>query len=189
MKIVKEHIILEKFTEDSDPIHDMGIGTKYLIQKWLDYYNHQKLSIPSLKYKSSFLWKSKINDDLTIDILGSIDLNSVGLKKLPSYIKFNIIYGSFHINWNNFVNMKNFPKEIKGDFYVNGNPIVSLEGCPKIVTNSFDISECCTFTEKDILNVCKTKDIHFVPDLSYDVFRKKDDYYKEHRIGELPYEF
>lgn len=26
MKLVREHIILEKFTEDSDPVHDMGIG-------------------------------------------------------------------------------------------------------------------------------------------------------------------
>lgn len=26
MKLVREHMILEKFTEDSDPVYDMGIG-------------------------------------------------------------------------------------------------------------------------------------------------------------------
>jgi hypothetical protein len=30
MNIVREHIIFEKFTEDSDPIHDMGIGYDFL---------------------------------------------------------------------------------------------------------------------------------------------------------------
>ena len=35
MKIVKEHIN-EKFTEDSDPIHDMGIGHKHFLKKELE---------------------------------------------------------------------------------------------------------------------------------------------------------
>jgi len=35
LKIVKEHIN-EKFTEDSDPIHDMGIGMDALIKRWIE---------------------------------------------------------------------------------------------------------------------------------------------------------
>lgn len=34
MKLVKEHIILEKFTQDSDPIDDLGIGMMSQIRKW-----------------------------------------------------------------------------------------------------------------------------------------------------------
>ena len=33
MKYVKEHID-EKFTEDSDPIRDMGIGIEYKLKQW-----------------------------------------------------------------------------------------------------------------------------------------------------------
>jgi hypothetical protein len=36
MTLVKEHIIFEKFTENSDPIEDMGIGMKKVMQKKLD---------------------------------------------------------------------------------------------------------------------------------------------------------
>jgi hypothetical protein len=38
MKLVREHIIFEKFTEKSDPIRDMGIGltTKQIVKMLLD---------------------------------------------------------------------------------------------------------------------------------------------------------
>jgi len=36
MKLVREHIIFEKFTEDSDPIADMGIGIKNQLKKWFE---------------------------------------------------------------------------------------------------------------------------------------------------------
>ena len=32
MKFVREHIIFEKFTQNSDPIHDMGIGISKIIE-------------------------------------------------------------------------------------------------------------------------------------------------------------
>jgi len=32
VKIVREHIIFEKFEEDSDPVHDLGIGIKESIK-------------------------------------------------------------------------------------------------------------------------------------------------------------
>ena len=38
MKIVREHIN-EKFTEDSDPIHDMGIGIQKQLDSFLKEYN------------------------------------------------------------------------------------------------------------------------------------------------------
>ena len=38
MKIIKEHIILEKFTdEDSDPIHDLNIGIIRDIKEYVEY--------------------------------------------------------------------------------------------------------------------------------------------------------
>jgi ankyrin repeat protein len=41
MKIVKEHIN-EKFTEDSDPIHDLGIGIMQQILDWFYKEEHKK---------------------------------------------------------------------------------------------------------------------------------------------------
>jgi hypothetical protein len=36
MKLIKEHIIIEKFTEDSDPIKDMNIGIIKALNKWME---------------------------------------------------------------------------------------------------------------------------------------------------------
>ena len=85
MQLVREHIN-EKFTQDSDPIHDMNIGVKHLIEKWLN----------DLK-NNYFITNSNIiiNNDGTIDANGNVDISYEFLDILPPYIKFNKIYGSF----------------------------------------------------------------------------------------------
>jgi len=49
MKLVKEHIIFEKFSEDSDPIHDMGIGNDFVKIKKGDIIKTIK-RVPKTKY-------------------------------------------------------------------------------------------------------------------------------------------
>jgi len=45
MKLVREHIIFEKFTEDSDPIHDMGIGMENVLEDYFKKTNCQHFDV------------------------------------------------------------------------------------------------------------------------------------------------
>ena len=51
MKIIKEYIN-EKFTQDSDPISDMGIGMKEVIKRWIENETNYKTNYD----KEDFLW-------------------------------------------------------------------------------------------------------------------------------------
>jgi len=174
-KIYENTRIDEKFTDDSDPIKDLGIGLTHKIKCWLDYY---------------WIKDYKINSDLTIDTFGSTDLDDVGLDKLPKYINFNISHGDFLINWNNLHNMIRCPKIVEGDFYVNGCPLTSLNGIPKLIKGLITISSACRFSETDISK--KTK-VHLISiesggsnsDWKY-LNVHRPDYYSTERIGKKP---
>ena len=73
MKLVRERIN-EKFTEDSDPIEDIGIGSKYLIQKWFE-----SVGVDRSEYA--------IDDDLTIYFEGFLDLEGTQITKLPDNLR------------------------------------------------------------------------------------------------------
>ena len=60
MKLVKEYIN-EKFTDESDPIHDLGIGKRALIKKWF-----KSMGINSRRYT--------IDDKFNISLRGNLDL-------------------------------------------------------------------------------------------------------------------
>ena len=73
MKLVRENIN-EKFTEDSDPIEDIGIGSKHLIHKWFD-----SVGVDRSRYT--------IDDDLNIYFRGNLDLQRTRITKLPNNLK------------------------------------------------------------------------------------------------------
>ena len=54
MKLVREHIILEKFIEDSDPIHDLGIGVLAQIKDWLSKKTHTGYAVGEKDYQTMF---------------------------------------------------------------------------------------------------------------------------------------
>ena len=81
MKLVREYIN-ERFTDDSDPIKDMGIGMKHKIKEWLEYMNE--------KYSYKCILNYKINDNYTIDA-DRVDMSYREIKTIPKYIKFNNI--------------------------------------------------------------------------------------------------
>jgi len=144
----KKHID-EKFTEESDPIHDMGIGSIIVIKKWLAKMN--------IRYYT-------INDDLTIDIPNNVDLDEKLKKegKLPEYIQFNIVNGAFFIRYNNLTTLKGCPKIIKennsyyGSFRASNNNLSSLKYAPKRVEGLFDCAHnAVKFTNIDVRKVCK----------------------------------
>jgi hypothetical protein len=76
-----------------------------------------------------------INDDLSIDVDGYVDLHDKGLTKLP--LKFNKVDGYFNCTFNNLKSLEGAPKEVNGDFYCYKNDLTSLEGSPNKVNGDF----------------------------------------------------
>lgn len=54
MKLIKEHIILEKFIEDSDPIYDIGIGIYGLLKN-----EYNKIAPMDYDERAKYLFKNK----------------------------------------------------------------------------------------------------------------------------------
>ena len=69
MKLVRESLF-EKFSEDGDPIADMGIGSKYLIKQWFE-----SMNVKPNEYI--------IDDNLNI-IVNWLDLRGTNVTKLPN---------------------------------------------------------------------------------------------------------
>jgi len=160
MKLVKEHIN-EKFTDESDPIHDMGIGITVKIKKWLTE------NINPLDNHNNKRPLYIINDDITIDVNGNLaPLRKI--TKLPNYINFNIVYGFCDFGSAGLTSLKGFPKEVHGYFRCSNNKLTSLKGCPKkLIRDIYDTTGLPNFypgynpgkfTEKDVRQYCKQID-------------------------------
>lgn len=124
MKLVKEHIN-ERFTDDdSDPIHDMGIGRKHIIEKWLKEHNVKEYVI---------------NDDFTIDAYDSVDFYNIDMHNFPEYIQFNKIFkGYFDIRKNNFTTLRGCPKIVNAGFFAcSDNYLKTLKYSPSYVYGDF----------------------------------------------------
>ena len=93
LKLVREYIN-EKFTDDSDPIEDMGIGPKALIIKWFEdigYMNYEIDEHLQIHYKRPLSFQHNFNitelpDNLHIE--GYLDLEGcINITKLPKNLK------------------------------------------------------------------------------------------------------
>lgn len=106
----------------------------------------------------------KINDDLTIDVDGDIDLDGYPESELPDYIQFGVVKGNFYIRKSKLVSLRGCPKEVGEDFSCSGSldlkslegapqkvgcfycykcwDLKSLEGAPQKVSGNFNCSEC-----------------------------------------------
>ena len=76
-----------------------------------------------------------INDDLSIDVDGDVELDSKNLKYLP--LKFNYVSGYFTCARNKLKTLKGSPQTVNGGFFCHHNELKSLEGCPQTVSGSF----------------------------------------------------
>ena len=76
-----------------------------------------------------------INDDLSIDVEGSIFLRNRGLTKLP--IKFRNVSGYFDCSENGLTSLDGSPIKVGSDFNCSRNVLTSLEGAPKSVGGDF----------------------------------------------------
>ncbi len=80
--------------------------------------------------------KYTINDDLTVDIEGSVDLSYSGFEKLP--FKFGKVTGSFIIRSCNIETLEGCPYEVGGNFDCSNNNLDSLKGSPSLVDGDFE---------------------------------------------------
>ena len=146
---------------------NLGLGKEELIRKWLDEYKIENYTI---------------NNDLTIDVDGCVDLSYCMLTELPDYIQFGKVVKSFRINDNSrLISLRGCPKYVGGSFhchncnrlvnlvgapeYVYGSVfccercknLVSLKGAPKLVDGAFECDD--TFSKDEVRNVCNCRSV------------------------------
>ena len=86
-----------------------------------------------------------INDDLSIDVNGDVNLAYKNLEHLP--LKFNYIEGSFDCSNNELKTLEGCPQTVGGDFDCHRNELKTLEGSPQTVGGDFN----CHFNKLETL--------------------------------------
>jgi len=141
----------EIFSEDSDPIKDMGIGNKVKIEKWLT----------SMNIKTY-----QLTDDLKINVYDDVFLTRKLNGNLPEYIQFNVVRGAFAAVYCNMTSLRGCPYLVWGYFNCSSNNLISLEYSPKEVHRTRQGSgafHCqfqlngTKFTTEDVEAVCKVE--------------------------------
>jgi hypothetical protein len=80
-----------------------------------------------------------INDDVSIDVDGNVDLSYRSLTKLP--LKFRNVSGYFSCHYNELTSLEGCPSSVGGSFYCDYNELTSLEGCPSSVGGDFSCND------------------------------------------------
>jgi len=140
----------EKFTDESDPVQDLGIGIKSLIEKWLAEHKIVSYTLD----KNLFISAEK---SVTIHL----DDNCT---ELPRYIKFKTVNNAFYINnYQNLTTLRGCPEKVGGFFSCNNCNLKSLKYSPKKARdfvcwhdNDFRHTHknITYFTYEDVLKVC-----------------------------------
>lgn len=76
-----------------------------------------------------------INDDNSLDVQGSVDLKSNGLKEIP--FKFNSVSGDFNCSRNKLTSLKGSPINVGGDFCCFSNNLIDLTESPSKIYGDF----------------------------------------------------
>ena len=82
------------------------------------------------------IYNYTINDDLSIDVGGSVYLNIQDLKYLP--LRFNYVSGGFFCRENILVSLEGSPLTVGGNFGCGYNELKTLEGSPQTVNGDFN---------------------------------------------------
>lgn len=104
--------------------------------KMFDRYNKESEIIEFCR--SCKITDYSINDDLSIDVYGSVYISVKKFERLP--IAFNEVSGEFFCCNNSLTSMENMPKMVGGTFDCSYNNITSLLGGPEIVNGDYKCS-------------------------------------------------
>jgi hypothetical protein len=77
-----------------------------------------------------------INDDLSIDVNGDVNLAYRRLEYFP--LRFNYVGGYFQCSFNKLKSLEGCPQTVNESFFCYCNELKSLEGCPQTVGCGFD---------------------------------------------------
>jgi len=113
------------FTRGMDPGEAMDVGLRVKIKAWLD--------DAEIKHYT-------INDDLTVDVDGNVDLRNRMETEFPSHVRFGMVTEGFYCAGNSLVSLVGCPKIVGGNFNCDHNLLVSLEESPKTVVGYFSCS-------------------------------------------------
>lgn len=80
-----------------------------------------------------------INNDLTIDVDGTVNLLAMSLWEIP--LNFNYVSGNFYCRYNKLISLEGSPEKVGGDFMCGRNEILSLEHSPKEIGGEFSCFE------------------------------------------------
>ncbi len=100
----------------------------------IDIYTRKYKDIEDLLEKYN-IYKYTINDDLSVDVDGMVDLYDKGLTKMP--VKFRNASGDFYCNGNKLTSLEGCPEEVSGNFFCGHNQLTSLKYCPASVSGDF----------------------------------------------------
>lgn len=103
-------------------LNNAGLSKRAQIENWL---------------KEMNIRNYLINQDMTIDVYGNVDINNKNLTQFPLYINFNKIAGHFRCAHNKIESLRGGPKEIFGVFDCSYNQLKSLEHGPEIVLSTY----------------------------------------------------
>ena len=76
-----------------------------------------------------------INDDLSVDVDGNVNISYRQLTKIP--VKFGSVSGRFSCYSNNLSSLEHCPSFVGGNFSCHNNMLTSLEHCPSFVGGNF----------------------------------------------------
>ena len=152
--LVRESISFERY---KDPKSALGLNP---VEDWL---------------KEMRIRNYSINDDMSIDVNGEVDLRARWIQELnrniqgwkdqgnlPEYIQFRDVFGDFHCQQCGFTLLKGCPIYVEGSFYASSNNLESFEYCPKHVMGDFYCYDNIgyklkTNDEKYLLKHCKIR--------------------------------
>jgi hypothetical protein len=122
MKFIRETLYEGFVRSGSDKLSSLGIGKIQLIKEWVE-----KIDLKNYT----------INDDYTIDVIGTINLYQ---KIIPEYIHFGIVKGYFNCSETGIKTLNGLIKQC-WSFSCIGNELKSLEGGPTSVRGVYNCSE------------------------------------------------
>jgi hypothetical protein len=125
MKLINEKLNIG-FSRDGDKLGNLGVGKIVQIKNWLD---------------GQGIINYEINDDFSIDVNQTVNIDKHADGNLPYYIQFNEINGNFYSRYNGMTSLKGFPRIVLGDCNITYNPIKSLEYAPIEIHGCFDVRQ------------------------------------------------
>ena len=114
-----------------------------MIKKFQEYFK-ESVSFPTTKVQVVQLCRQykiqnySINQDLSIDVEGHVNLGYLKLTSLP--LRFSRVGGGFFCQNNNLTTLEGGPREVRKNFNCHNNLLTTLDGSPREVGGYFDCS-------------------------------------------------